>query len=427
MPAPEDWMAAIREITTPYLVRSKALAFDLPESRFGWPLGVLLALCLGLLPVYLFPSGGLQVVDGPLVILILVHFLRRSNAPQALRQKITILLPFLFWAAAVNLVYFFQDVTNPALTINTGYLLFTFLLFLSFSYLFWDILEADRLGWLYAGFFLSLIGIFTVKGYSEEGIRSVLSFNNPNQLGYYALVLACLAALLLQVKEQAGTGRAIYFWADVVLLFAAHFLALLSLSRGALLGLLLVDIWVFPRLTRRILILFVPAVLLALVVLIWQPAVIEQRLAGRPGRELNKEEIQYEVKSRIFHQFSVMKDIHYLVGRGARGFTPKEKARGIGEVHNIFGEIFRSYGLIGLGLFSFWLGRFIWQSRQLPGGLFIWGALLVYNLTHYGLRFRSLWILLALINAMLVLTGMAEKVKGPNGRQRPPGLAVSRR
>ena len=371
--------------------------------RTGWLLGGVLVLALGLLPVYLFPSGRPQVVDVPLIILLAACFFRRNRPAPALRRNLMPLLPVVAWAALVNGTYFLLHPTDYQPLFKSAELLYTFFIFWAFSYLFRDFLEAGRLGVLYAGLFLSLFLVFTVKGYSEEGIRSILSFNNPNQLGYYALLLTCWVALLLHLKEKNGNARAIFWWGDVVLLFVAHFLALLSLSRGAILGLFLVDMWIFPRLSRRILIFFVPLILVALVVLIWKPAVIEERLAGRPGREITPETAQVELEKRVFHQFSIMEGIHYLVGRGGRSFTPQEKARGIHEVHNIFGEIFRCYGLIGLGLFSFWLAGFLWRSRVVPGGLFVWGALLMYNMSHYGLRFRSFWLLLAFLNAMIWL------------------------
>jgi hypothetical protein len=384
----------------PILGKAKGVS----TAQVSWLLGGVLILILGFLPVYRFSSGGPQLVDGPLLILLAAHFFRRSSAPPALRQNITPLLPFLIWAASVNLVYFFQYPSDFHLAVTTAQLYYTFLIFGAVSFLFWDFLEADKIGLLYVGIFLSLLLIFTVKGYSEEGIRSELSFNNPNQLGYYALILAGLVALLLRVKEgNPGACRVLYFWADVLLLFAAHVLALLSLSRGALLGLFFIDVWIFPKLTRKILVMFLPLLILGVISLTWQPTVIQERLKGRSGKTIDEEEITEQVHSRIFHQFSTMEGMHYLVGRGGRSFTPKEKARGIREVHNLFGQIFRSYGLIGLGLFYYWIGGFVWRSRQAPAALFIWAALLTYNMSHYGLRFRPLWVLLALLNVMLLL------------------------
>ncbi len=390
----------------------------IPASKVSWILGGVLLLALGLLPVYYFPSGRPQLVDGPLVLLLAAFFLRRSTPPPTLRLNVLPLAPFVVWVALVNLVYFLLYPQDYLPLLKSAELFYTFLLFWAFSCLLREFLEAGKIGFFYAGLFLSLALIFTVKGYSEEGVRSALSFNNPNQLGYYALILACMAALLLRFKEQSGRGQVIYYWGDVLLLFAAHVLALLSLSRGALVALFFIDLWMFPKLTRRILALFIPVVLLALVVVIWRPAIIEERLAGRPGREITAESAQEEMDKRIFHQFSIMEGIHYLVGRGGRGFSLKEKARGIHEVHNIFGDIFRSYGIIGLGLFTAWLLKFIWRSRVVPGALFIWAALMLYNMTHYGLRFRAFWILLALLNAMILL----ENQKRPEGKMSKPGL-----
>lgn len=397
-------MARTKQITTgPYQSKVIRDAGVIPGARSSWLLGGVLILALGLLPVYIFPSGGLQLVDGPLFILFIAYFFRRSSAPPALRQNITPLLPFLIWATAVNLVYFFKYSSDFLLATTTAQLLYTFLIFWVFSFLLWDFLEADKIGALYAGIFLSLLLIFTVKGYSEGGVRSELSFNNPNQLGYYGLILTCLAALLVQVKEKTASTKVMYFWGDVLLLFAGHILVLLSLSRGALLGLFLLDVWVLPKLTRKILIIFLPLLFLGVISLAWQPAIIQERLSGGRGKTIDQETITEEIQGRIFYQLSIMEGIHYLVGRGARSIPLQDKARNIREVHNMFGEIFRCYGLIGLVLFSFWLGKFLWNSRKAPGALFIWGALLMYNMSHYGLRFRPFWVLLALLNVMICL------------------------
>lgn len=419
-------MASSTEIIASNRVNVLGGEANLPTTRVGWLLGGGLVLALGLVPVYLFPSGRPQVVDAPLLILLVAWFLRRREAAPPLRRNITPLLPFVVWAVLVNLTYFLLYPTDYQPLFKNAELLYTFFIFLAFSYLFREFLAAGQTGFLYCGLFLSLLLIFTVKGYSEEGIRSVLSFNNPNQLGYYALILTCWVALLLHLKEKTGNAGTIFWWSDVVLLFAAHFLALLSLSRGAILGLFFVDVWIFPRLTRRILALFVPLILAALVVLTWKPAVIEERLAGGLGREITPETAQEELKKRVFHQFSIMEGIHHLVGRGGRSLTLQEKARGIHEVHNVFGEIFRCYGLIGLGLFSFWLAGFLWRSRVVPGALLIWGALLLYNMSHYGLRFRAFWLLLALLNAMLWLeAGRAEETPAPTPSGSPKAVKAT--
>lgn len=365
--------------------------------------GFVLILALGLLSVYLFPSGRPQLVDGPLLLLLAAHFLGRTQDEPTLLGNVASLIPFVVWTAVVNVIYYLWQPMDYIPLLKSAEVLYTFLIFLVFSYLFRDLSEAGNIGFLYMGVFLSILLIFTFKGYSEEGIRSALSFNNPNQLGYYSLFLASLTALLLNFKENHRVGKALYYWSDVVILFFAHILCLLSLSRGALLGLACLDLWLLPRLTRRMLLLLAPALVLVVLVMVWRPAVIEERLQGRPGREITLGTAQEEMDKRLFHQFSIMKGLDYLVGRGGRSITPQEKAKGIHEVHNILGEIFRCYGLIGLGFFSYWLIGMIWRSRVVAAGWYVWGALLIYNMTHYGLRFRSFWILLAFLNAMIWL------------------------
>jgi len=172
------------------------------------------------------------------------------------------------------------------------------------------------------------------------------------------------------------------------------------LSRGAIIGLLLIDIWVLLRMKKKML-GFLPVVFFTVIGLVWQPETILERLEGRSERHLSKQEVAEELQVRIVSQFSIMEGMQVIVGRGGRGFSPQETTSGLKEVHNVFGEVFRSYGIVGLMLFCFWMGGFIWRSRLISGGLWIWAALLLYNMSHYGMRFRSFWILLAFLNAMI--------------------------
>jgi len=411
------------------IARSQTRCFGLSsirlvQSRQGfWLLGGLLILTMGLLPVYLFPSGHPQLVDGPLVILVATYLLRRTEAATALRQNFMRLLPFIIWAVLVNIIYSFSFLLpedNQPL-IKSVELIYSYLIFLAFSYLFRDVLDRKKIGLLYWGFFLSFILLFTIPGYSEERIsRSDFSFNNPNQLGYYALIMACLAGLLLQFKEKYGGGKVIYFWCDVVILLLVHVLMLLSLSRGAIVAVLILDLWILPRLTKKISILFLPLLALAILSLVWQPELIQERLTGRIDRlDMESHQVHEDLFQRIFYRLSIMNDVHYLVGRGGQSIPVQDTMAVIGEVHNIFGEIFRCYGLIGLMFFCFWLGKMVWNSRRLPGGLWIWAALLAYNMSHYGLRFRFLWILLAFINAMIFLQSRSLEDIAANGRRQP--------
>lgn len=244
---------------------------------------------------------------------------------------------------------------------------------------------------------------FIAKGHGEEGIRSALSFNNPNQLGYFAIYLVGTSLLLMVYKDTKNISNKLYYILDAVIIVIAHILALLAWSRGAILGIICLDIWLALKKSRKIFYLLIPGVIIATALLIWRPTLIQERLQHSASKPITPEVAQQELEARLFHQLSIMKGIEYLVGRGGRSITFREKARGILDVHNLFGEIFRSYGLIGLSFFSFWLGQTIWQSRIVPGALWIWAGLLIYNMSHYGLRFRSFWILTALIGALFCI------------------------
>lgn len=358
-------------------------------------------LALTLLPVYIFPSGRPQLADGPILILIIIYLFKNININPLIKQNIINYIPFVIWATIINVAFFIYHSSNYLLLLKNSEIIYNLLVFWAFSYINYEFLAAKKINIIHIGLFLSFASIFIAKGYYDEGVRSTLSFNNPNQLGYYGLLFAAIATLLLSHELYFSKTSIIKIYINIITIIMGHLLVLMSLSRGALLGILILDIWVIIQLLRKLLIAIIPLVLILVLFLIWQPSIIQQKFEGRQDRELSTEKLQEEAESRIFYKLSIMKGINYLIGKG--GALVAEGKKRVGEVHNIIGEIFRSYGIIGLLLFSYWLARMFWRSRIVPGGVWIWMGLLTYNMTHYGLRFRSFWILLAMLNAMTVL------------------------
>lgn len=116
-------------------------------------------------------------------------------------------------------------------------------------------------------------------------------------------------------------------------------------------ALLLVDIWLLIRSAKRFLLFLLFMMIIAGIHAFWQPEIIKKRLAGRPEKEIDVKAAGEEIRGRLFYQLAIMKGKDYLIGRGARSLTFLESARGFHEVHNLFGEVFRNYGIIGLLLF----------------------------------------------------------------------------
>ena len=86
-------------------------------------------------------------------------------------------------------------------------------------------------------------------------------------------------------------------------------------------------------------------------------------------------------------------------GAGEGGFERlSEDAKKQGkELHSTLGTILMSYGLIGLGLFAMLL--FIIFVRAPLASVAYLGPVMLYSITHMGLRFSIFWVFLGLVYA----------------------------
>jgi hypothetical protein len=388
--------------------------YQLKETSVSLSLRWSLVLALGLLPVYTFASGGFQVVDLPLVLLILLSFYL-PNTNDIYARQVKRLLPFISWALLVNITYF-------AIYGDMGYLraviiiTYTLLLLFFFMKIYQSILEQNKVIYIYLGLFLSIILTFVTKGPPDEEGRAVLSFNDPNQLGYFASIMLAYAIILLKYKEITNNNRPILFLFDGILVFFAHLFILYALSRSAMAAFFILDLCLIKGLRNIKIIsaIIICIILMAGYILIFNPHFFSQRLEVRDPSHYSLEEMVQGLDSRVMDPVRRMSGLQYLVGKGQGAvFSYRSSGEGGrrgygGESHNVFGEIFRGYGAIGLLLFLVWLFKAVWISRVLPEALWVWAGLLMYNIGNYGFRFRAFWIFLAL---MMVVCRMAANMK----------------
>jgi len=86
---------------------------------------------------------------------------------------------------------------------------------------------------------------------------------------------------------------------------------------------------------------------------------------------------------------------YLLVGAGEMANKRFTKAYHQLEMHTAFGTILFSYGILGFFFFIKFLHQIIKQKYLM--NLLIMSPVLLYNLTHQGLRFTQFWIFLALV------------------------------
>ena len=348
-----------------------------------WSLVVLL------FPFYLFESGIPQPADW-LGFALLPILLRDWNGrlPLPLIRPLKSLLIFMVYVLIVNIVWSFALFTfsinakegflmAPTFYIFNGLLFFTFLLMFQRygEFLLW---LSVRL--ILASVFLQMFMAFAVRGALG---RSTVMFNNPNQLGYYALLSACII-LLGQKRLKLSTIQV------TAGLAACSYLALLSASKAALASIGALGIALLISKFRTIVL-----VSLVFAVLIFTDNPFSAAIEHAQQR-IDAEQRFGLLEDRGYDRITEFPEYWALgAGEGAYHRFKDVSAIGSHELHSSMATLFFCYGVVGVLLFA----MFLWGTMS-GSGLRAWiivGASFAYGMTHQGLRFRLLWLLLGMV------------------------------
>ena len=236
--------------------------------------------------------------------------------------------------------------------------------------------------------------IYMISG-GSSGVRNVGTFNNPNQLGYYALLIT---ALIMFCANQVNTRVR---W-TVLGISSGLILAFTSLSKAAILSYLgLVFVFILKNLLNK---KNIKKMIIVLVMLISSYSLINSTT-----NILNENQVLQSVETRLNSIGDDSDD--NLEGRGYGRIIdfPEYWVFGAGEgefnrfsgplqgyeFHSTLGNIQVSYGLIGLILYILLLLSVTKGNGY--SNFYIIIFILIYGITHNGIRNSLFWILVALI------------------------------
>jgi hypothetical protein len=226
-----------------------------------------------------------------------------------------------------------------------------------------------------------LLSPFALRG---GWLRQPLFFHNENQLGHFA-VLAAAIFFLGSKRFSVGVAYKACFYVATV------YLALLSVSKSALLGLILLGALTSWRHPLRICKAGLVSALVLLAVLAAPPGTVpdvlqnaEQRLTERHPEE-SPEERGYD---------RLMNHPEYLLFGAGEGAYQRFESVLRSELHSTLGTLLFSYGIVGLGLFCYAL--FLSCRPELKMGAFFLPSLFV-GLTHNESKFVFFWVLVAFV------------------------------
>lgn len=351
-----------------------------------------LAMGLALVPVYLWESGGMQLSHvllavGFVAILTLRGF--RLDLPGILLTVLSFMMVLRDGYSAIHYASF--ELVTPVF-----YGLFTWLAFVSMKT--WlDDARSARFLWLglVAAEVVAVAGVLYF-GYgatigSDGAWRSVGTFNNPNQLGYFSVCMLSLVGLLYL---RGVIGRLVLG----CMLAGVVFLAVASLSKAAMLacaaGVMAIAFSLGWKRSRVVIgLVMVVAMAVALVVQYDSGALGDYKFVKRL-QDIGTQEDD----SMAERGYSVLLDAdasEFLMGFGSEGVRTI-----VGhELHSTVASYFANFGFLTGFLFVFFLliwGRRLFYRDGFVGVMVAVFPPMLYGLTHNGSRFTIFWVLLAL-------------------------------
>lgn len=358
----------------------------------------LIVLFFILKPFYLWGSGGLQIADFIIILLgICSFFLGGFITKEGMdRNKTPIILSlvFLMYVVSVNGIWTIVLSTSTEVFFTSFFYAFNTLTLISTIFVY-NKLKTDIFKYIYFGIVISIVIqviIYLVMKDLNPG-RASNFFNNPNQLGYYALL--CLSFLF--IIERKIKYRPLVFLSVV---FGCFFLILVSVSKAAIVSSVLMYI-VFAFVSKKkgkfkaINLTF--SVIISF--LLYSVFTHKYYLYGR-----------YNILDSILIRINQSDTGRgYLAGRGYDrilnhenfiifGAGEGEHQRFINainplELHSTLGTVLFSYGIIGLFLFLSIMFYIFLKNKFINFYPIIF--VFIYGLTHNGLRNSILWMLIA--------------------------------
>jgi len=364
---------------------------------------IILCFCLYLIlcPFYFFPSGQPQVADFVLSVAVLAFFFQRQHVTTP-NDKVTKYLKwFVIVVVLVNLAHFVvfaftgTEIAYDFLLSLSYYIFNAFVFVIALS-----IFKNNTLNIFYYTIIVSLLiqvflGVLGITGAFYDGLqaRTIIFFNNPNQLGYYALLMQTLFVLISFSAKKTN----ILILSAITLM--CLYLSLLSGSRAAMGGVfLLLFLCIFLQKELSLIKIFSMAFLLIILVVLFvnvKSDLVESQIylfELRQERDRNRDISQFELRG---YDRIIKYPEHLFFGAGEGQHTRFANAFHQGELHSGMGTILFSYGILGTIFFVLFIKRIIQDRKWL--GLFILLPVVVYNLTHQGLRQSLLWMMFALL------------------------------
>lgn len=346
--------------------------------------------------MYVMPSGLPQIFDIIAVVGVLFCFNKAINFSYANHHSLfTISILFLSWVVFVSTLnaLYHQEIK---ILIAPFYYIYNLLLLM---YVLYALSDKRNLKIAIYCMCTLVIAMFIFQGVLSSGeTRETLKFNNPNQLAYFSLVYLSIFSMCFLKHKQLKLNRVFL----MLSMLACVWFTALSLSITAVVA-SIITITILTAITLKNnksatlmigSVIFVMFFTLPILVKSFPDGYLES-VSARIERSSQKtadikEERHYDRIVKYYEQT--------LIGAGEGA---NERFGHPQEIHSTFGTLFFSYGIVGLSIF-FIILKVIYNKVGFFNSLFL-VPILLYSITHQGLRSSVFWLLLGFIILILTL------------------------
>jgi hypothetical protein len=374
-------------------IRMTALAEHHTALKCNKFYSAMLYLYFLLSPFYLLSSGLPQMADMVLILTFLVVLFSRIVIFQSYKVMFFIGITFTAYIFIINTfwAYWLSDIS---IIFSSAYYIYNIMSLFTFFLLF-EKLGIRLFRIIYFAVSASVILQFILSLFFNSGqYRESLFYNNPNQLGYASLVSLAILLVTFQAVKRGKWLLLISLTCNLVLIAA-------SLSKAAnISGWLMIIIWIIVSkqwsvkvttmmVTGMLAIFFVTVPDLAEII---TGTELVQKLDARMADigHANDDNPALRGYDRIVNH------PEYLIfGSGEGAYSRFDSQLSGYEIHSTFGNLFFSYGFVGLLIFLIIILMSIYRTHLVDcSPLFF---VLLYGIAHNGIRSTIFWVLLSLI------------------------------
>jgi hypothetical protein len=337
-----------------------------------------------LFPFQFLPPGNIQIADLSIIIGLLIIL---SNY-WVIDNYIKNLSYFVIYSFIISIYYLviYGDIEFLKQPLNYTYCLFS-LVFISQVYK-----NSKFISTTFFGLFFSLIiqlFVFKKLGLNQEQYRVTLFFNNPNQLGLWALSILIFLSLLILTKKNLIKNKSLL----LISIILCYFFILLSISQAAIIssGIIFVILFSFFFRSKWIYVTFGLTIIIFIIIANknkFDNLLFLNNVQSRIETEIDGDDGDNDLDGRNYTR--LLKHPQYLIFGSGEGKVDRFGDNGL-EIHSTFANIIFSYGIVGMIIFIIPILNFFKRKSLILSLLLC--SYYFFTLVHNTIRWPFFWII----------------------------------